>query len=193
MISRRWLLSASVAASLGLGVFSERNQLEARLAAFRRRMAAIDPRSSQPETWSETPPPSQVTITIDPTSTHAISPLIYGLAHANPPSLQATGARLNRWGGNPNSRYNWAHGSAWNAARDWEFRNYGEDSDSAPGPSRVADAFVAANRGNAATTWLTVPALGWVARDGDTNHRSIDVPPDGGAPTASKPDAIPDY
>src|SRR5581483_5826648 len=71
-------------------------------------------------------PPSSVTITIDPTRVlRPISPLIYGVAHAGPDDLVALGARLNRWGGNPNTRYNWVHGNAWNAARDWEFRNYG--------------------------------------------------------------------
>src|SRR5258707_476010 len=74
----------------------------------------------------ESPPPPAVTLRVDATrGLRAISPLIYGVSVANQAQLTATGARLNRWGGNPNTRYNWANGSAWNAARDWEFRNYG--------------------------------------------------------------------
>src|ERR1041384_5808858 len=53
------------------------------------------------------PPPSSVTISIDATrGVRSISPLIYGVAHANPDQLLALGATLNRWGGNPNTRYN---------------------------------------------------------------------------------------
>ncbi len=54
------------------------------------------------------PPPASVTITLDSARIlRPISPLIYGVAHANPDQLVALGAQLNRWGGNPNTRYNW--------------------------------------------------------------------------------------
>src|SRR5438045_3612318 len=53
-------------------------------------------------------PPTSVTINVDPArGLRPISPLIYGVAHANPDQLVALGAQLNRWGGNPNTRYNW--------------------------------------------------------------------------------------
>ena len=190
---RRWLLGASALTALGLTAFAERRQLEPRLGSVGRRLAALEARVVYPSTWRETPPPPLVRLTVDKTPTHAISPLIYGLAHAQPSGLEATGARLNRWGGNPNSRYNWLHGSAWNAARDWEFRNYGETADAPRGPSSVADVFVAENAANGATTWLTVPALGWVARDGDPDHRSVNVPAAGGPPSPTDADAIAGY
>jgi hypothetical protein len=85
------------------------------------------------------------------------------------------------------------HGSAWNAARDWEFRNYGESEDFLPGPSSAADRFVTANQAGGATTWMTVSALGWVARDGQTSHRSTGVPAGGGPPSATNLEAIADY
>src|SRR4051794_25482285 len=52
-----------------------------------------------------------------------ISPFIYGVAQASVDDLTSLHVRLHRWGGNPSSRYNWELGNAWNAARDWEFRN----------------------------------------------------------------------
>ncbi len=123
-----------------------------------------------------------------------ISPLIYGVAVAGPDGLLATRARLHRWGGNPNTRYNWEHGSAWNAARDWEFRNYGAGADaSGPGPSSSADGYVALNLATGVETFLTIPAMGWVAKDGDTEARSMDVPPRGGLPLSGVGGGIPGY
>src|SRR5207245_9583981 len=63
-----------------------------------------------------------VSCQIGPASSR-ISPLICGVAGADPVTLTALGATLNRWGGNPSDRYNWVLGNAWNAGRDWEFRN----------------------------------------------------------------------
>lgn len=124
----------------------------------------------------------------------AISPLIYGVAHATAEQLSATGARLHRWGGNPNSRYNWELGSAWNAARDWEFRNYGEGREAADDvPSGSADRFVQLNRDHMVASFLTVPALGWVARNGQTGTRSTGVPAGGGSPSRPSGDAINGY
>jgi hypothetical protein len=123
-----------------------------------------------------------------------ISRLIYGVAHAGAAGLDATGARLHRWGGNPNTRYNWVRGSAWNAARDWEFRNYGDDPPGvAPGPSSAADAFVALTRSKGAEVFLTVPAMGWVAADADPAKRSTGVPPEGGTPLGEGGEAIRGY
>src|SRR6266568_932081 len=130
-------------------------------------------------------PPRQVTIDVNAAQVlRPISPLIYGLSVATPDGLAATGAHLNRWGGNPNPRYNWVHGSAWNAARDWEFRNYGGRSIA---PSSTADAFVALNESSGIQTLLTVPALGWVARNAETETRSVNVPLVGGAPLSIDP------
>ena len=137
------------------------------------------------------PPPDSVTITVDPAHVlRPISPLIYGVAHANPDQLLALGALLNRWGGNPNTRYNWALGDAWNAARDWEFRNYGQAN--TVGES-ASDRFVAENRSVGVETEITIPAIGWVARNGDKETRSIGVPSVGGPPLASGSDAIAGY
>lgn len=119
----------------------------------------------------------------------AISPLIYGVAAADPSVVRQLGATLDRSGGNPSSTYNWANGHAWNASRDWEFRNgsYSGQSGSA------ADDFVTSALGAGATPLLTVPTLGWAARDDNNATRSQNVPTQGGPPAKPGSSAIAGY
>ena len=108
---------------------------------------------------------------------HPISPYIYGMAFAPDDFLADLKLSVNRWGGNDKSRYNWVQGNAVNAARDWEFRNrYASDGSVSPGPSSAADRFVAGNKARGAASFLTVPTLGWVAKDTDNSHQSVNVP-----------------
>ena len=135
-------------------------------------------------------PPRAVTVRLDPTAAgRPISPLIYGVAAADASVAQQLGATLARSGGNPSSRYNWVIGHAWNAARDWEFRNvnYGDKSGS------TADDGVASTLAVGVTPLLTVPSLGWVARDNNNGTRSINVPATGGPPVRPGSDAIAGY
>ncbi|HEY8207081.1 MAG TPA: glycoside hydrolase family 44 protein, partial [Myxococcaceae bacterium] len=97
---------------------------------------------------------------------HRISPMIYGIAFK--PSHDAgdshqwrLGASARRWGGNPTSRYNWMLGNAWNTASDWFFRNVNYT----PDPRYTYDRFLEDNLGHGMQTALTVPAIGWVAKD----------------------------
>jgi hypothetical protein len=118
-----------------------------------------------------------------------ISPLVYGVAAADPSVVQQLGATLDRSGGNPSSSYNWANGHAWNASRDWEFRN-GNYSGK---PGSAADDFVTSALGAGATPLLTVPTLGWVARDDSNGTRSTNVPAQGGPPASPGSSAIAGY
>ncbi|MBB6051631.1 glycoside hydrolase family 44 protein [Armatimonas rosea] len=105
---------------------------------------------------------------------HAISPTIYGVAHASKQEAEALGATLNRWGGNPNSRHNWVS-NLWNSGSDWEFRNHaGEKPQTKAGGA--ADAFVQDNRALGITSYMTVPTLGWVAKNGNIQVKSENVP-----------------
>ena len=87
----------------------------------------------------------------------AISPLIYGIAWdaraKEPPSVHAT---TRRWGGNPTSRYNWQLGNAWNTANDWFYENV---------ETKPVALFLADNETRGMTSALTVPTIGWVAKD----------------------------
>ena len=107
---------------------------------------------------------------------HAISPYIYGLA-ADDGSTYVKQVRptLMRWGGNPSSRYNWKLGNAWNTARDYYYENttYGSP------PGSAADSALAGNKQSGAAEWLTIPTLGWVAKD----TSSFSFPGPDGKPT----------
>ena len=123
---------------------------------------------------------------------HPISPLIYGFNGAPKGLQQALGARLNRWGGNPSTRYNWKLGNAWNAGRDYFYRNgdYGYTGRSA------SDDFVEETLSAGAAALVTLPTLGWVAKNSDANTCSFPTPDGqcGDAEKASceKPGAIAD-
>lgn len=94
-----------------------------------------------------------------------ISPLIYGVAYPGlGPTRRAspwgTGASARSWSGSAASRFNWELGNAWNAGSDDFFRNVALRKEGG-----ALAAFVAENRSHGAETVLTVPTLGWVARD----------------------------
>jgi len=139
--------------------------------------------SSNASLPEEGPAPSEVTITIDPAAdVHLISPLIYGIAKREDPNFVAEmGGTLNRWGGNSSSRFNWVIGHAWNTAADYQFINTDRDS----GEGSASDRYVEGNRAVSVTSLLTIPAVGWVAKSGDPNDRSQNVPEDGGPAIAA--------
>ena len=125
----------------------------------------------------------------------AISPLIYGLAEADSSTLQGLHPTINRWGGNQTTRYNWKLGNAFSAARDYEFRNgsYNQDTPADKQPSGVADQFIATNQAAGAATIITVPNIGWVARDANLSTYSTNVPQVGGPPISPGSDVINGY
>ncbi|HKV86536.1 MAG TPA: glycoside hydrolase family 44 protein [Candidatus Dormibacteraeota bacterium] len=132
------------------------------------------------------PAPGDVQLLIDDGAAGTpISPYIYGVAFADTAVLQELGATVDRWGGNTSSQYNWVAGDAWAAGRDWEFRNTSTDFSS-------ADQFVSHAGAGAASPLLTVPTIGYVARNGDNQVQSVAVPPQGG-PAINSRGAIAGY
>ncbi len=93
-----------------------------------------------------------------------ISPWVYGVAYDpqrptdDTPSVLHATAR--RWGGNPASRYNWQL-NAWNAGSDWYFHNL--EYTGIKGYSY--ETFFGQQRFSDFKTALTVPILGWIAKD----------------------------
>lgn len=158
---------------------------------------ALDEISLLPDPSLPTAPTeATVAIAIDTAADqHPISPYIYGMAFA--PYDYLTDLRLgsNRWGGNDKSRYNWVHGNADNAARDWNWANRVADNDGNPptGPSSSADTFFQHNQAAGVPTVLTVPTIGWVATDFDNSHASRNVPGEGGPPLTTSDGAIKGY
>jgi hypothetical protein len=93
---------------------------------------------------------------------HPINDGIYGVCGLPDEKLRAYGITITRWGGNPSSRYNWKI-NADNGAADWFFKNRG-----APIKDLAETGYLAHVRGaqkRDATTYQTVPTLGWVAKD----------------------------
>ena len=110
-------------------------------------------------------PAADVSITVDSQlGRHPISPFIYGVNGADADVLARLRPTLNRWGGNASTRYNWQIGNAWNAGSDWQYRNgdYGYK-----GQLAYQD-FIQASRDGGADIVLTVPTLGWVAKNNNT-------------------------
>jgi hypothetical protein len=103
-----------------------------------------------------------------------ISSAIYGMGFANAQSM--TLASLGRWGGDESSLYNWQldvfNGSTWSQfwpPTDAEFQNSAGcivDYAGRPSGTTCGDYYVQYNKGIGADTLMTVPAIGWVAKDG---------------------------
>ncbi|HXU80829.1 MAG TPA: glycoside hydrolase family 44 protein, partial [Polyangia bacterium] len=94
--------------------------------------------------------------------THPISPMIYGVGGYLPDGTHfAMGIGAKRWGGNPNTRYNWQHGHAWNAGADYFFRNLDYTND----PTFTYDRELQEMLDHGVPEALTVPTIGWVAKD----------------------------
>ena len=104
-----------------------------------------------------------VTLTVDARAKgRAISPYIYGVAYA--PSadyVRAGGFGLIRWGSTGASAYNWtAH--ATNVGLDWYFSN--TSGINSLDPVTPCD-FLRRGKSNGAAGIISIPALGWVAKD----------------------------
>lgn len=111
-------------------------------------LQATAPKSVTPKTASS----RQVALRVDCRSPgHPISPYIYGIAGKS----VGTGATARRWGGNPNTRYNWQL-NAYNTGKDWYFENVKSDD---------YREFLADNLSASMASALTVPIIGWVAKD----------------------------
>ncbi|HVA89345.1 MAG TPA: glycoside hydrolase family 44 protein, partial [Chloroflexota bacterium] len=107
---------------------------------------------------------------------HPISPYIYGLAADDGTAYdQQIRPTMIRWGGNPSSRYNWYRGNAWNTASDYYYENTNYGSP----PGSAADSAIVHSKQIGAAEWLTIPTLGWVAKD----TSSFSFPGPDGKPT----------
>ena len=102
----------------------------------------LDDLTLQPDTSLPAAPAElTVAVTVDVTADrHPISPYIYGMAYVGREHITDLRLTSNRLGGNPTSRYNWVHGNACNAARDWRWANrILLEGNFPPGPSSAAD------------------------------------------------------
>jgi hypothetical protein len=94
-----------------------------------------------------------------------ISPLIFGVAGADASHTPADIGTIHRWGGNRTSRYNWER-HVDNSARDWFFENH-------VSPNYAE--FLTDNTAHGKSSALTVPILGWVAKDATSYSFPVSV------------------
>lgn len=133
-----------------------------------------------------------VLVSVDVLATaQPISPLIYGISDSGGarPYFKDMGVSVVRWGGNARTRYNWEINAS-NAAADWEFRNL-EKGNTTPGSAAVG--FHRLNSAAGAQSLIAVPLIGWVAKDRDSDTRSLSTPDSVGLPVATGSDAILGY
>jgi Glycoside hydrolase family 44 len=137
-----------------------------------------------------------LTITVDPMANrHTLSPELYGISNIDFDQARELGVTGVRWGGENNSRYNWKLGNAWNAANDYQFENgnYDQTSYLDTQPSGVADQFIEGAHSHNMSALITIPMLGFVAKDSDPNSRSLGLPSRGAPPLKPNGDAIKGY
>ncbi len=117
-----------------------------------------------------------------------ISPWIYGIAQApdtDTSYMQRLGATARRWGGNASSRYNGLLGDAWNTASDWYFMNVNKSKHK----GRVWDVFLQQNKTMGVSSAVTLPLLGYVAKDTSSYSYPVSVYGSQQRTAPEKPDA----
>src|ERR1700691_3018707 len=120
-------------------------------------------------------PTANVTITINPAQTKAISPYIYGINFYSgvtgaPPQLTFDRAGGNRW-----TAYNWETNAS-NAVSDYLYENDDYLSSSAV-PAEAVRSFIAGDQSNGLASLMTVQLQGLVAGD-ESGPVSVANPPD---------------
>jgi hypothetical protein len=92
-----------------------------------------------------------------------VSRTIFGIAFAD--ADKDLGATAHRWGGNTTTRYNWRI-SSWNTAQDWFWQNIKIDSH---------EVFLAKADKLGGFVAITVPIMGWVAKDSSSASFPVSV------------------
>jgi hypothetical protein len=101
----------------------------------------------------------------------AIAPTVYGINYypQNPPERQAAqwllGSTARRWGGNTMSTYNW-EASVYNTGEDWFYENIETPS--------YAE-YLKDDAAHEVASAITVPMIGWVAKDKDSVSFPVSV------------------
>jgi len=98
-----------------------------------------------------------------------ISPYIYGLNFASRRTLEELGIKLNRYGGNRSTRYNWQL-DVTNTGADYFFQNISLQKDDG---LKDYQRFIDDNQRADTDSIVTIPMIGWVARDGSSSGFSI--------------------
>jgi len=120
-------------------------------------------------------PSPAINLSVDATvGRKPISPLIYGINNDDKNDgtnddvalMQKLGISVRRWGGNSVSRYNWQLDAS-NRADDWYFENFRMSNATNLPTDSAANRFIANNKLAAANSIITIPMIGYVAKDGN--------------------------
>ena len=111
------------------------------------------------------PPPSPVAVNVNVAGTRrAIDPQIYSVNFGSNAQHQDLRYPSRRWGGNRTSRYNWQF-DVDNTANDYFFQNIAaSDSGVLPNDSS-ANRFIVSTKLYGGEALMSVPTIGWVAKD----------------------------
>jgi fibronectin type 3 domain-containing protein len=120
-------------------------------------------------------PPPDVTVTVDPTNTHAIFPYIYGVnsyGASNYPGISSAPAlvTLDRAGGNRWTAYNWINNGS-NAGSDYFFENDNylcNGSCNTSIPAEAVRTLIAGDQANGMASLVTLQMQGFVSVDTTT-------------------------
>ena len=109
--------------------------------------------------------------TVDPDKVlRPIADAIYGVCGLPHAQLVEFGIPITRWGGNPSSRFNWKL-NVDAAGNDWYFKNRGQLI------TKLSDTgylkLIQTNQRIGATAYITVPMIGWVAKDNSSYSFSV--------------------
>jgi hypothetical protein len=105
---------------------------------------------------------------------HAISPNIYGMNFASAGLAAQLDLPVDRWGGNTTDTYNWKIGSS-NTGNDYYSENIPDCFDAPTytcddGPKYGYREFVQKDDSVGAQSLMTLPMMGWVAKDARPDH-----------------------
>jgi hypothetical protein len=117
-----------------------------------------------PATASQAEAATGPTLSVDVSATrHAISVDIYGMNGGDPAFVAEIGVSVARWGGNASSRYNFKN-RTYNTGSDWFFENIPTDFE------HSVEGMVKSNLDRGIRPVVTVPVIGWVAKDSSPSH-----------------------
>ncbi len=144
--------------------------------------STVIPQAPERAGASTNPTTATATASISCAATSPISPRIYGIAFgAEGNARWSMEATSHRWGGNSTTRFN-PNINAWNLANDWYFQNYTS--------SQTWQQFLVDNVTHSTGGAVSIPTIGWVAKDTTSNGFPVSVyGPQGGNDWQWRPDA----
>ncbi len=106
-----------------------------------------------------------ITLTVDASqSQHIIEENIYGVNLATPAQIALWQVPISRYGGNPQSRYNWEI-AVWNTGDHFFFENINDPDPGTLPVGAQSDNFVQQNLAGGAESLIQLPLMGWVPKD----------------------------